>query len=104
MTRKKFSLVFSDSTARKTTSPPKKITVRLSDLKYQSIQKAKKTSSTQQAVENQSFRQQQKRKLPITAGIITCPPELIKTVRQKKISDQNKLKNDHSPREDYRKT
>jgi HEPN domain-containing protein len=46
------------------------------------IQNTKKTSSTQQAVENQSFRQQQKRKLPITAGIISCPPELIKTVVQ----------------------
>jgi hypothetical protein len=33
--------------------------------------KCKKTSSTQQAAENQSFQQQQKRKLPITAGIIS---------------------------------
>jgi hypothetical protein len=81
---KNFSLVFSDSTARKTTSIPQKITVRLSHLKYQSIQNAKTTSSNQQVVENQSFRQKQKRKLPITAGIIYCPPELIKTVSGKK--------------------
>jgi hypothetical protein len=45
------------------------------------IQNAKKTSSTQQVVENQLFQQQQKKKLPITAGIISCPPESINTVR-----------------------